>query len=131
MRRILLLLIILTPLINISQTKNVQTFTVSGKIIDAATKIPLEDATIIFKKIDSNAINCGTITNSRGNFSIDVKEGTYDAFIEFISYKSKNINISSINRNLKKRAEFQVSSYFNRNSIVFDNYIKISDYFEQ
>ena len=30
----------------------------------------------------------------------------------------------SINRNLKKRAEFQVSSYFNRNSIVFDNYIK-------
>jgi outer membrane receptor protein involved in Fe transport len=100
MRRILLLLIILTPLINISQTKNVQTFTVSGKIIDAATKIPLEDATIIFKKIDSNAINCGTITNARGNFSIDVKEGTYDAFIEFISYKSKNINISSINRNL-------------------------------
>ena len=68
MRRILLLLIILTPLINISQTKNVQTFTVSGKIIDAATKIPLEDATIIFKKIDSNAINCGTITNARGNF---------------------------------------------------------------
>ena len=30
----------------------------------------------------------------------------------------------SINRNLKKRAEFQVSSYFNRNSIVFNNYIK-------
>ena len=30
----------------------------------------------------------------------------------------------SINRNLKKRAEFQVSSYFNRYSIVFDNYIK-------
>ena len=30
----------------------------------------------------------------------------------------------SINRNLKKRAEFQVGSYFNRNSIVFDNYIK-------
>jgi GT2 family glycosyltransferase len=30
----------------------------------------------------------------------------------------------SINRNLKKRAEFQVSSYFNKNSIVFDNYIK-------
>lgn len=30
----------------------------------------------------------------------------------------------SINRNLKKRAEFQVISYFNRNSIVFDNYIK-------
>jgi len=30
----------------------------------------------------------------------------------------------SINRNLKKRSEFQVSSYFNRNSIVFDNYIK-------
>ena len=30
----------------------------------------------------------------------------------------------SINRNLKKRAEFQVSSYFNRNSIVFDNYIQ-------
>ncbi|REE81641.1 outer membrane receptor protein involved in Fe transport [Lutibacter oceani] len=100
MRRISLLLIILTPLLNFSQTQNKQTFTVSGKIIDASTKKPLEDATIIFKNKDSNTIKCGTITNARGNFSIDVEEGNYNAFAEFISYKTKNINISTINRNL-------------------------------
>lgn len=100
MRRILLLLIILTPLINYSQTQKKETYTISGKIIDGTTKQPLEDATIVFKSIDSNLIKSGVITNARGRFSIDVEEGTYNASVEFISYKSKKINISTINRNL-------------------------------
>jgi hypothetical protein len=100
MRRILFLLIILTPLINYSQSEKPQFFTVSGKIIDATTKQPIELASIIFKNIDSEAIKCGTITNSRGRFTIEVEEGTYNAYVEFISFKSKKINISTINRDL-------------------------------
>lgn len=100
MRRILLLLIILTPLKNYSQNEKLPIFTVSGKIIDASTKQPIELASIIFKNIDSELIKCGAITNARGKFSIEVEEGTYNASVEFISFKSKKINISTINRNL-------------------------------
>ena len=100
MRRILLLLIILTPLINYSQTLKKETYTVTGKIIDGTSNKALEDATIVFKNLDSNTIKYGGITNARGKFSIEVKEGSYNASVEFISFKSKKINISKINRDL-------------------------------
>tara|TARA_R110001583_G_scaffold31233_3_gene107051 strand:+ start:747 stop:3137 length:2391 start_codon:yes stop_codon:yes gene_type:complete len=100
MKQLLLLLIILPPIISFSQEKNKTTFTISGKIVDAATKKPLEDATVIFKSIDSNTIKCGGITNARGNFSIDVEKGIYNASVKYISYKEKKINIATINRDL-------------------------------
>lgn len=94
-----MLLTILSPLLNFSQNTNKSEFTVSGKIIDASTKKPIEDATVIFKNKDSLTIKCGGITNAKGNFSINVEEGTYDASVIFISYQEKRINISTINRN--------------------------------
>jgi hypothetical protein len=100
MKQILLLLIILPPIISFSQQKNKPTFIISGKIINKSTKKPLEDATVIFKSIDSNSIKCGGITNGRGNFSIDVEEGIYNASVTYISYKEKKINISTITRDL-------------------------------
>lgn len=100
MRTLLLALIILTPLLSFSQSNNNPTYTISGKIIDATTKKPLEDATIIFKSIDSNLIKFGGITNQKGNFSIDVEQETYRVSVEFNSYETKILNISEINRNL-------------------------------
>lgn len=119
MRRILLLLIILTPLINYSQTKKKQTYTISGKIIDGTTKKGLEDATVVFKSIDSNTIKFGGITNARGNFSIDVEIGTYKASVEFISFKSKKINISAINR------DFNIGTIELETDIEFLNAIEV------
>ncbi|MFD0762008.1 TonB-dependent receptor domain-containing protein [Lutibacter aestuarii] len=98
MKRILLLLIILTPFLSISQNNNPKTYSISGKIIDAESKIPIELASIIFKNLNSNVIKYGAITNSRGNFSIDVEEGTYNATVEYISYKTKKLNISNITK---------------------------------
>ncbi|MFK5958778.1 MAG: outer membrane beta-barrel family protein [Lutibacter sp.] len=100
MRRLFLVLIISIPSLIFSQQKNNPHYTISGKIIDASTQLPLEDATIIFKSIDSTHIYCGTITNKRGRFSIEVEKGKYNASIEFLSYKTKKLTISSINRNL-------------------------------
>lgn len=99
MRRLLLVLIILTPILSFSQKKNNPTFTITGKIIDAVSKKPLEDATIIFKSIDSNLIKFGGITNQKGNFSIDVEKETYHVSVEFISYETKILNLSAITRN--------------------------------
>jgi len=101
MRRLLLLtLIVFTPILSFSQTNINPTYTISGKIIDASTKKPLEDATIIFKSIDSNLIKFGGITNKNGNFSIDVEKETYRVSVEFISYETKNLNISAITRDI-------------------------------
>lgn len=99
MRKIFLLLIILTPLLNFSQTNN-PIYTISGKIVDTSTKLPIEDATIIFKSIDSNKIMYGGITNKRGRFEVDLAKGTYKATVELLPYKTKKLNISSITRDL-------------------------------
>ena len=100
MRKLLLLLIILTPILSFSQKSTTPTYTITGKIIDAASKKPLEDATIIFKSIDSNLIKFGGITNQKGNFSIDVEKETYRVSVEFISYETKILNLSAITRDL-------------------------------
>lgn len=101
MRRLLLLtLIIFTPLLSFSQTNTIPNYTITGKIIDATSKKPLEDATIIFKSIDSNLIKFGGITNQKGHFSIDVEKENYNVSVEFISYETKNLNISAITKDL-------------------------------
>ena len=100
MRRVFLLLILLGPALLFSQNSKKPIYTISGKIIDSKTKIAIEDATIIFKNIDSKEIKYGGITSQRGKFSIDVEQGTYKATVEFISYKTKTLNISTINRDL-------------------------------
>ena len=100
MRSKFLLLIILSPLVNYSQRKKPTTYTILGKIIDGTSNKPLEDATIVFKSIDSNTIKHGAITNTKGKFKIEVEEGSYNAYIEFISFKSKKINFSPINKNI-------------------------------
>jgi len=53
-------------LIGISEKLTAQTFTVTGKIIDAASKLPLGGSTI---KAGSNS----TVSNDEGNFSIQAK----------------------------------------------------------
>lgn len=99
MRKLILLFIVIyTPIF--AQNNATPTFTVSGKIIDAITKTPLEYTTIVFKNIDSSEIVFGGITNHRGVFSVDVKKGMYHATVEYISYKTKNISLSAINKNI-------------------------------
>lgn len=99
MRKIFLLLIILIPLLNFSQTNN-PIYTISGKIVDISTKLPIEDATVIFKSTDSSKIMYGGITNKRGRFEVDLTKGTYKASVEILPYKTKKLNISSITRDL-------------------------------
>ena len=62
--------------------------TVTGKVVDESG-VPLEYATISFKNIDNPDILTGGITGPDGEFSIDVREGTYDITVEFISFEPK------------------------------------------
>ena len=100
MKKIFLLLFISFPSLIFSQKNNNPYYTVSGKIIDASTQLPLEDAAILFRNINSDEIKFGGITNRKGKFSIEVQKGIYNASVEFLSYQTKILNISSITKDI-------------------------------
>ena len=69
-----------------------QKFAITGRVVDAVTKTPLEFATVtIFSEKDSSLVD-GSITEANGTFVIEVRPGSYYAKIEFISFKPKIIS---------------------------------------
>src|SRR5210317_1490212 len=78
--------------------ENVDQVAVSGKIFDKETKEALEYATIIFTSTEGNLLT-GGITDSNGQFDIQVKKGTYNISVEFISFKTITFNEKIINKN--------------------------------
>lgn len=73
--------------------------TITGKVIDLETKQALEYATIVFFNKRQNKIVTGGITDAKGNFSIPVPTGMYDISIEYISFKTQNIQNKKITSN--------------------------------
>ena len=89
----LLTLIILTPSIYYSQQKSVTSkIIISGKIIEKNNKTPLEYATVTFKNSTNPKQIFGGISDSKGDFSIEIESGSYDILFEFISFKPYIIN---------------------------------------
>ncbi|MCG9792821.1 TonB-dependent receptor domain-containing protein [Flavobacterium algicola] len=71
---------------------------ITGKIIEKTTKQPLEYATVTFKNpINPKAIT-GGITDSKGDFSIDITPGTYNITMEFISFRAIELNNKSLQK---------------------------------
>ncbi|WP_196892673.1 TonB-dependent receptor domain-containing protein [Aureivirga marina] len=79
-----------------AQKEKKVSYAVSGKVIDAETDTPLEYATIVFTPKNGGNVT-GGVTNGKGKFSIDVPKGNYVITVEFISFKTKTLNISEIN----------------------------------
>ena len=77
--------LLLSSLISYGQ----EDITVSGKVLETDTNIPLEYATITFKTTTDNSVVTGGITDTKGKFSIEVPAGTYNIYVEYISYKTK------------------------------------------
>ncbi|MBE7629580.1 outer membrane beta-barrel family protein [Tenacibaculum piscium] len=103
MRKILLLITILFSITLFSQksTRNraeISKITVTGKIIEASTKQPLEYATLVVTHLKNNRIS-GGITDANGNFSIEIPTGTYGLKVEFIGFKTKNLKNTSFTKN--------------------------------
>jgi len=74
--------------------------TVSGKVLETDTNIPLEYATITFKTTTDNSIVTGGITDTEGKFSIEVPAGTYNIYVEYISYKTKEYLNKTLNNSI-------------------------------
>lgn len=73
---------------------------VIGVVLDGDTKLPLEYATVsFFSHVDQKVVD-GVITNTNGAFEIKVARGNYDIKIEYISYKTVELNNVSVEKNM-------------------------------
>jgi outer membrane receptor protein involved in Fe transport len=93
MRKINLTLILFIFMINM----NAQTINITGTILQSETNEKLEYATIILNPKSKDKIT-GGVTNPNGQFNIEIKPGTYDIVIEYLSLETKTI----LNQDLTK-----------------------------
>ncbi|WP_298757337.1 TonB-dependent receptor [uncultured Psychroserpens sp.] len=80
-----LIFILFVSVIGLAQNE----VTISGTVIDAEDKAPLEYATVSFFSKTENKIITGGITDNKGIFKIEVPSGTYNVSVEYLSYKTK------------------------------------------
>ncbi len=66
-----------------------QDFTVSGKVVDSASREPLAFASVFCQNT-----TLGTTTNKEGSFHLSLKQGGYDLVITYTGYRSQLIRIS-------------------------------------
>lgn len=66
--------------------------TISGKVLDEASKSPLEYATISVHSVKDSTLLGGGVTDLAGAFSIECKPGKPYVVIDFIGYESKVIS---------------------------------------
>src|SRR3954469_15218528 len=66
---------------------------ISGRVIDSASRSPLEYATITLTKTgDTKPLN-GTTTDPAGHFTVkEIQPGSYSILVEFIGFRSKTID---------------------------------------
>ena len=72
--------------------------TVSGKILEKDTNIPLEWATVVISNPTDGKIVSGGSANEKGDFNFKVVAGTYNVSFEFISFKTQTLKAREINK---------------------------------
>lgn len=63
--------------------------TISGKVIDSASREPLQGASVFAQNT-----TLGTVTNQNGEFSLQLKSGGYELIISYTGYKNQEIRIT-------------------------------------
>ncbi|SFS31329.1 outer membrane beta-barrel protein [Lutibacter maritimus] len=109
MKKFILLTLSFISLISIAQNpgnqspqlknNSAQQYSITGIVLDAETKQPLEYATIVCTPLNGKAIT-GGITDQNGKFDVQVAKGSYDISVEFISFKTKTFKNREIKEDL-------------------------------
>ena len=94
MKKLLLFFLFISTSLLHSQNNKV---IVTGTITDSETNIPLEYATISVFNVNSDKAINGVISESNGEFSIELNKGNYDFKVEFISFKIKYYRNITVN----------------------------------
>lgn len=87
------------PNFNTTKGLEVKKYKITGKLIDAEQKRPLEYATIGVFEPGTETLVENTVTDFDGNFSLKIFEGTYDIRFEYISYESKTLKNYKLDAN--------------------------------
>ncbi|MCW1148428.1 TonB-dependent receptor domain-containing protein [Flavobacterium lacisediminis] len=74
-------------LLTFAQRPEGKKITISGKVIEKGSNLPLEYATIVFENSTTKQLS-GGITDENGNFKFEVTAGNYNVRAEFISFKN-------------------------------------------
>ncbi|MEM7162453.1 MAG: TonB-dependent receptor, partial [Bacteroidota bacterium] len=104
----IILLIGLTFSFLVGNAQNV----ISGKISDANDGSPLIGASVFVKEL-----NTGTVADFNGNYSLNVKDGTYSIYVSFIGYDGQNIEITVTSGNSITQ-DFKLSAGIGMNEVV-------------
>lgn len=96
MKKTLLLLSIFLLQYSFAQQSDSGTVTLTGKVVDAETKEPLEFATLVVRSLDNPEKVSGRMTDTEGKFKVTVSAGNYDVSVEFMSYKSYTLKSQSL-----------------------------------
>src|SRR5579872_4645443 len=76
------------------------TGTVVGKLIDSASNVPLESATITLYATGKNKVLHRTTTDSSGEFGFtNLRPGNYTVVIEYVGFRTINVRNILITQN--------------------------------
>lgn len=84
---------------NAQEKQQVKKINLSGKVIEKSTSLPLEYATITLIGFNSNQVVSGGVTDAKGEFNIEVRQGKYTIKVEFMSFKTQEIKEKSLIEN--------------------------------
>lgn len=87
-KAVLILSLLSISTLSFAQRPDAKKVKVTGKVIEKSSSQPLEYATIVFQSVSNPDIVTGGITDPKGEFDIEVNEGTYNIRVEFISFKT-------------------------------------------
>ena len=104
-------------------------FTVSGTVIDSATREPLALASVFCQNT-----TLGTSTNKQGEFSLPLKSGEFDLIISYTGYLTQSVRISGSDNNkleifLIKEDKSLEEVILKNNNEVTDGWEKYGDFF--
>jgi len=78
-------------LLSVSAFTQSVTYKISGKVIDAVTKTPMQGASVFAQNTTT-----GTATDINGNFTLPLPNGGYDLVITFTGYQTVSRRITTI-----------------------------------
>ncbi len=106
-------------------------YTVSGKVIDAVTKAPMQSASVFAQNTTQ-----GAATDAEGNFKISIPNGGYDLVITYTGYQTETKRITSADANdksiiieIKQKEKALEDVIIKSSSEVKDGWEKYGDFF--
>lgn len=75
-----------------------KTVTLSGKVVDGTTKLPIESATVYLSSVKDSTVIDYTITNKLGKFELMVKKINQPVFLKvsYISYRESKVQLPAV-----------------------------------